>query len=290
GEFTLDFPFADNRMAKQAADDGAANEVVGTQSVAAHRGHAARFDAGLIARNIAVVLRIGAGDPADGAHAHSAKVRAGLGRIALKIAVQRAVALRDGQFVAGPRKVVHSDIQIPGVEKFFQAGAENVELGHAFGEMGRKGALLLAEPRNVSIAEHGDTVGIESDDLVHGVGKTLGGLIGQSIDEVHVDAVEAQGARRGDEVAGHLEGLDAVDGRLHLGMKVLNAHAQAVEAEPPQRLEMLAGGDARVHLDADLGAVQNGKAIAGEAEESFQDRKSVWEGSRTADSRSAVIW
>ena len=47
-----------------------------------------------------------------------------------------------------------------------------------------------------------------------------------------------------------------MNGQLHLGMKILNAHAQAIEPEPPQGLEMRFRGDARVDFDADLGVLR----------------------------------
>ena len=60
-------------------------------------------------------------------------------------------------------------------------------------------------------------------------------------------------ARAGNQVARHLQRLDAVDGFLHFGMEILNAHAQAIEAEAPQCFQMLRAGDARIDLDADFG-------------------------------------
>ena len=63
-----------------------------------------------------------------------------------------------------------------------------------------------------------------------------------------------------------------MDGFLHFGMKILNAHAQAVEAETAQGFEMLAAGDARIDFDADFGVGREGEALAGEAEEIFHLR------------------
>ena len=72
---------------------------------------------------------------ADRADAHAVEVGAGLRGVALKIAVQRAILLRDGQLVAGPREVVHADVEVAGVEKTFEAGAEDAEFFHAFRQM-----------------------------------------------------------------------------------------------------------------------------------------------------------
>ena len=45
---------------------------------------------------------------------------------------------------------------------------------------------------------------------------------------------KAERAGLGDQVARHLEGLHAVDGFLHFGIEILNAEAQAIEAEAAQ--------------------------------------------------------
>ena len=101
-------------------------------------------------------------------------------------------------------------------------------------------ALLLAKPGHVRIAEHGHAIGSEREDLIDGVRETLGGLVGQAVDQVHVDALEAKLARLGDQFGGHFQRLHAIHRLLHLGIEILNAHAQAVEAQPAQRFQMLA--------------------------------------------------
>ncbi len=56
----------------------------------------------------------------------------------------------------------------------------------------------------------------------------------QAVDQVDVEAFESEFARGEDQVAGHFIGLHAMDRFLHLGLKILNAHAEAVEAEAAQ--------------------------------------------------------
>ena len=53
-----------------------------------------------------------------------------------------------------------------------------------------------------------------------------------------------------------------MDGLLHLRVEILDAQAQAVEAEAAQAFEMLAAGDAGVDFDADLGVGREGEALA----------------------------
>ena len=117
-----------------------------------------------------------------------------------------------------------------------QAAAEDAEFFHAFGQVRGEGALLLAQPGHVRVAEHGHAVGSEGQHLVDGARESLGGLVRQAVDEVHVDAGKAECAGRGDQIARHLERLDAVDGLLHFGIEILNAQAEAIEAQALQAL------------------------------------------------------
>ncbi len=102
------------------------------------------LDAFAVVRDVAVILRVARAHAADRADAHAVQIRAGFGRVALKIAVQRALALGHGQFVIRAREVVHADVLVSGVQKIFKPGAENSELFHAFGQASRQRALLLA--------------------------------------------------------------------------------------------------------------------------------------------------
>ena len=129
-----------------------------------------------------MILCIGVLDAADGGDAHAVKVGAGFGGVALKIAMQRAVLLRGGEFVAGFGEMVHADIEVAGIEELGEAGAEDFEFLHAFGEMRGEGALLFFQPGNVGVAEERDAVGSQGDDLVDGVGEAVGGLVGETVD------------------------------------------------------------------------------------------------------------
>ena len=101
-------------------------------------------------------------DTADGSDAHTVEIGARFGGVALEIAVQRAILLGDGEFVARFGEVVHADVEIAGFEKFEKAGAEDFEFLHAFGEMAFERTLLLFEPRDVGVTEEGDAVGVSS--------------------------------------------------------------------------------------------------------------------------------
>src|SRR6266853_1293945 len=93
--------------------------------------------------------------------------------------------------------------------------------------------------------------------------KALGRLQRKAVDQVHIDAVEAKPPRSHNEIARHFERLDAVNDFLHLGVKILYAHAQSIEAEAAERLRR----DARVDLDADFRVGREGEALRGITEE-----------------------
>src|SRR5437762_3787662 len=84
------------------------------------------------------------------------------------------------------------------------------------------------------------------------MGKSVCRLVGKAVNQIDVDAIEAEFARGEEQVARHFVRLDAAHRRLHIGMEVLNAHAETVEAKFAQSFEMIAGGHAWVDLDANF--------------------------------------
>ncbi len=66
------------------------------------------------------------------------------------------------------------------------------------------------------------------------------------------------------------------------GMKILDAHAEAVETEFAKSFEMIAAGDARIDFDADFGVGRESEVLAREAEEVFDLRGSEIGGSAAA--------
>ena len=81
-----------------------------------------------------MILRVGVFERADGGDAHAVEVGAGFGGVALKIAMQGALLLRSGQFIAGFGEMVHANVQVARLNKFHQAGAENLKFFHALGQ------------------------------------------------------------------------------------------------------------------------------------------------------------
>ena len=125
-----------------------AEAVVLGEVVAAHGGDAAFVLRLFPQLDVALVLRVGVLDAADGGDAHAVQVGAGFGGVALKIPVECAVSLGDGEFVAGFGEVVHADVEIASFEKLEEAGAEDFEFLHTFGKMAFEGVLLFFEPKD----------------------------------------------------------------------------------------------------------------------------------------------
>ena len=112
------------------------------------------------------------------------------------------------------------------------------------------------------VAEHGHAVGRERQHLVDRRLKCLGGLVRQAVNQIHAQAFKSQFARRQDQVARHFVRLHAVNRLLHLRLEILNAHAEPVESETPQRFQMRAAGHARIDFDSDLGVRRERKPLA----------------------------
>src|SRR5260370_37676101 len=102
------------------------------------------------------------------------------------------------------------------------------------------------------VAEKSDAIGGQSDDLIDGVGKSVRRLVGKTVNQINDDAIKAEFARGKEEVARAFMRLDAVDRLLHVGMEILNTHAEAIEPQLAERFKMRNGGHPRVDLDANL--------------------------------------
>src|SRR5256885_12334643 len=126
----VDFFFRDDGVAEQPANDCAANMVVGRKMVAAHGCEAAIVNRVLPVRQIAMILRVSVAKAADCRNAHAVEVGASLRCITLKIAVQRALLLRDCKLVARLCEMVHPDVAIARVDKLQEPGTEDFKFLH----------------------------------------------------------------------------------------------------------------------------------------------------------------
>ena len=97
--------------------------------------------------------------------------------------------------------------------------------------------MRLEALRQVGVGVERDAVGPQLGHLGQCAVEGFGRLLGQAVNEVDIDRFEAD-APRGGHQGEHLLGrLHPVHRLLHGGVEILHAEAEAVEAEPGQRLQ-----------------------------------------------------
>ncbi len=85
--------------------------------------------------------------------------------------------------------------------------------------------------------------------------------MGQSINQIDIDRLEARFAAQVEYRSGHLIRLNAMDRFLYDQVEILNAHGYPVESQAPEHLDLGFRSCARVHLDADFRVLCEGKAV-----------------------------
>ena len=95
-ECLADFALRNHGVAEHPANYLAAQPVFSGKMVTTHRRHPALSNRLLPCCKLAKILRVCVAKSADRGHAHTIEIGAGLGRIALKISVQRSARLRGG--------------------------------------------------------------------------------------------------------------------------------------------------------------------------------------------------
>ena len=228
-----DFPEVEPEQAHHPVDDEAPHHVVVVHRGALHH----REDAGLDllgpVLELVGVLRVGAAQVGDGAHAEGDRVGGRTDGVALEVADEAALVLGAGHLVGLQREVVEADepVAVPG-EGLHRVEEEGDPLrGPGQRRLGKQ-PLVRLHPRYVGEPEHRQAIGPHGQDALQGALPGLAGLEGQPVDEVEVHALEAVVAGRLDQVGGLLLALDAPHRLLHLGVEVLDPHGDAVEAQP----------------------------------------------------------
>ena len=253
GVLALDGGEVDAVVAHQGVDHVPAQAVVVAQAVAAEHPQAPLAQAMLVLGGLLDVLAVGIAHLADGGDAEADHVAVGVGGVALEVALQGAVLPGQGQLVVGQGEVVHADVDVAGGGQASDGELEQLELAlrrrHV---LGANQALGLEQLRQVGIAVGGDAVRTQGDDLVEGGIEAGHRLQRQAVDQVDAHRFEARlpgGVHQGDDI---LLALHAVDRLLHVEVEVLDAEAQAVEAQVMELVDLLGGHGARIHLQGEL--------------------------------------
>ena len=150
----------------------------------------------------------------------------------MEVALQFAFLLSDRQFVRGLGKVIHADVAVAVLREPRDGVHHDIDLFQRGGQIGIENAALRRENmRQVRIVVKRNTVRRQFQYLVKRFFKALAALLGKPVDQVHVNGMKARFARSKHRIARHLKRLDAVNGFLHVGVKVLNTATHAVKAD-----------------------------------------------------------
>jgi hypothetical protein len=157
-------------IAHQGLDDRAAALILAGDAASARGGEFARGDAPFVVGDACRILDESLGQPTDGRRAQAQQHLAGIGRVALEIAVQSAVLGGGRKAVAGQREMVEADLAIAGGG---QGRGDRLCLLVPFGRA-RQGrlvdlALVRLERGDMGIAEHRKSVGLQPQRLADGV-------------------------------------------------------------------------------------------------------------------------
>ena len=243
----------DLQAAHQGLDHGPAQPVVGAEPAAAPDGGAPGGHRVAVVLDRHGVLDVALGQAAD---RRGAQADQGLGRVvgvALEVAPQAVLTQGPGQGVLRAGEVVEADAEVT-------MGPEPCRRGLGLGPARvllrqlrvRDQPLVGLHPGHVGIAEERDAVRRQGRREVDAAQQVGDPLPRQAVHQVEVDAPDAGRAQALDRPRHHLEGLDAVDRRLHGGGEVLDAEAGAGHAglgEGPGLFRVQGPG---VDLDRDL--------------------------------------
>ena len=125
-----------------------------------------------------------------------------VGRIALEIAVERAVTLGLRELVVGTREMIHPDEEIAGIGQRLRHHLQDVEF------FGRRRKIFLVDAplrlehlRQVRIVEDRQPVWLRLENGLECSAKTLDALERQTVDQVNTDGTKALVTRREDPLA-----------------------------------------------------------------------------------------
>ena len=146
--------------------------------------------------------------------------------------------------------MVHADVLVAGLAELVDRQSQQVQLGFRRRQVfGVDPVLGLEQVGQVGVAVDRQPVRTRFQGDVQGAREALQGLLGQAVDQVHVDRAEAVFAAGLDDAQGLLHALDAVHRLLHHRIEILHAQAGAVEAGLAQLAHFGRGDEARIQLD-----------------------------------------
>ncbi|MND68386.1 hypothetical protein D3C80_598340 [compost metagenome] len=155
-----------------------------------------------------------------------------MGRVALKVALQRAIGPRQGQFVIRQGEMVHADVHVTGFGQAADGQLQQLQLAlRRWHVLGADHPLCAHQLGKMGVAVGGNTVRAQGDDLAQGDVEALHRLQRQAVDQVDADRFELRLTRRRDQGIDLFFALPAIDRRLHIRIEILHTETQAVEAQ-----------------------------------------------------------
>ncbi len=212
---------------------------------------------------IGVILHVSGRQFADRRTAEAEQRIRRIGGVALEIPPQPAVGEGAGHRILGPGEMVEPDRYIA---RLLEALGDGLELGGAGLRIGQgllgNQALVPLETGQMGIAEHRRPVRRHGQDLACGAAHGGYRLMGQAVEQIDRDMVDAGSAEPGDDRGHLLHRLDPVDRFLDLGIGGLHAEAGTVDTARGEGRHQFPVDHPRIEFDGQLGIRQEGEALA----------------------------
>lgn len=152
--------------------------------------------------------------------------------------------------------MIHADIAVSVCGEAADRVKHDFDLGESRRQIGVKDhALGLEVIREMRVVVERDTVRRHFDHLIDRLREALSGLFRKTVNEIHIDGMEACGPGIVHGVTHKLVGLDTVHRLLHIGVQILDAKAHAVEAKLSQLLNLILRAAAGIHFDREFTAL-----------------------------------
>ena len=171
-------------------------------------------------------------------------------RIALKVAVQPPLPLRDRERIFRQREMIHPDVDVSRRDEFLRCKPEQLQLHLRRGDLFADDLLLRLESGGqMRVVVNGDAVGPQIGDSIERCLERPQRLAWKPVDEIHAHGSEPRSPRLLHHRGRLRFALHAVDGTLNVRIEVLDAEAHPVETKAAQCCDRRGLHGPRVDLD-----------------------------------------
>jgi len=164
--------------------------------------------------------------------------------------VQAPLALGDGEFVIRLGEVVHADKDVARIGQAANGELDDLQLGIRAWQFGLADApLRLGQVGQMRVVVNRQAIGRKLDDFIERVVEADDILLGQAVDQIDRQSLEAELTRGVHHHAGFVEALNAIHGLLHARIEILHTDTHAVETQLREQANGLAVDFARIDFD-----------------------------------------